>query len=159
MKKNTPKKEKDKKPEGGAPPPSPEKPKPVNFTPAFTQDSLIFDGQYTIDNRKYVRFFIDGDSPYFITTTKAEYLDYLSTFMDMFEKAIEENKDCLCDTCSPLGSELIEQIPITKVSVDVKNDNKESEVETSFPLYSIWNMNEGIKISIHDKEEHKNIKK
>src|SRR5688572_3409231 len=101
-KKNSPKDKDINKPIEGGAPPLVEQPKPVNFTPSFSFLQLLFDGQFTVDNRKYFRFFVDiPDNPYFVTMTKSEYLDYVITYGDLFEQAVEANQDCLCDVCNP----------------------------------------------------------
>ena len=161
MKKN--KNELDKKPDEkpieipGSPKPDTLPPGGKNeLAPVFSFRQLTFEGQFTVDNREWVRYFCDCDNPFFFDATSGEFDDYFRTYKDMYEQAIIDKKECLCDECNPRWEE-IDRIPITRVSIEKSKTGdgiEEKEENTEFPVYLLYDIVENLKFSIHSPEDH-----
>ncbi len=156
MKKNP----KDKKPETGGAPKPPEVPKPVNDeSVSFSFHQLSFERQFTSENRKYVRYFVDNEhKPYFVDMYAGEFDDYFRAYKDLHEKAIMEEQGCLCDTCSPI-TDLIDEIPMAKVFVDDNGEETGKEEQHTIKIYFVWDLIETLKVGGLCKIEDKPNKK
>lgn len=137
----------DEKP--GAPPET-EKPKPKNTSkPEFSFRDLIFDAAFSVDNRKYLRFFCEAEFPCFIDITRADYMEYANLYFDQFEKCEEEEK-CTCDKVSPKYEEIDK---ITFEFVKINENKEETTIIEEFPLFLVYDLPQSFQISIHGKHE------
>lgn len=151
MKKNP----KDNKPKPGEPKP-PESPKPT-ITESKVSTSLIdfsyqdlqFDAAFESNSRKYLRFFVHTKDPYFIDLYRGEYFDYQIAYFDLFQKAEDLKKECLCDSCTP-KYEQIDSVKITLHPVETPDSNTKEDIEVDYPVYFIYELPENLKISIHE---------
>jgi len=135
-------KEKDKP---GAPPPSsPEKPKPVNDDAvSFAYNQLIFHDYFIIDNRRYVRFFVEGEKPFYIDTFYGEFIEYQLAVWELKNKLVEEKAECSCDRCIP-PYEKTDEVEINVIVIDA-NTEETTEINETMPVYFVYSLSENIK--------------
>jgi len=146
----------EEKPKGGSAPIEPEKPKISNEDkPVFAYGDLNFEDFFIIENRKYIRFFVGGEKPFYLEMQYSEFVDYQLTFFEMRNEAIIMGQQCLCDQCIPL----FETDEPTKVTVvELKDGENIGEKDREFPTYIVWNLVESLVIGIHSEDEHEDVK-
>lgn len=118
---------------------------------SFSFRNLIFEGQFTIENRKYVRYLYTGEKEdCFLDIFSSEFDEYFSLYKDLLEQAMEQGKECICDECIP-EYDLIDEVGITKIITEEGEEVGEKQV--SLKVYFIYDLVENLKVSIHEDEE------
>jgi len=134
----------------GSPPPNePIKPKAPNTTALiFSFDEMQFDGSFTHEEDKFVRFFIDkGKDSFFIEMLIYEYFDFFEVLTDLYEEA-ENNDVCTCSECIVENYEEIDEVNQTIIGINA-NTNEKTVIEEVYKMYLVYNLASSINMSIH----------
>lgn len=131
-----------------------ESPKPNSkndLNPKFSYKDLVFDDAFTSENRKFVRFLVEAETPYYIEMLQYEYIQYQQLFFDKYNECLDNGK-CACDETAPQ----FELIGNDKLLITVKSEEflPEEEHEVEMPVYYVFGLPEAFKISMH--REHDN---
>lgn len=145
----------------GAPPTEPIKPKehPTNVL-KFSFFDLNLDGAFSIDENKYLRFFINrGKDSFFIECLKEDYFIFFDMFTDMYEEA-QDNESCTCDevVLQTENYEEVDELNIIINAVDA-NTNEEVKIDETYKVYLVFNLYENFKLGIHDNHNLENTEK
>lgn len=133
----------------GAPPPSEIKPKaPETTALKFEFSELSFDGSFTFEDDKFVRFFVNrGKDSFFIEMTLYEYFDFFEVFTDLYEEA-EDNDACTCSECIVTDYEEIDEVNVT-INATIMETNEEVLIDETYKMYLVYNLASSINMSIH----------
>jgi len=142
--------DKDKTPMPGAPPPTP---KPIKSEEklTFCYADLLLEDAYYVDNRMYLRFFVDAKDPYFVDISKAEFMEFQSVYFSLFEIAMSE-ETCACDKVIPKLTEL----DTKDLTMIINNPETSETIEeiVKVKIYLAEAIVEGLQVGIHSPEEH-----
>lgn len=135
----------EEKPQPGAPPET-IKPKPVNEDkPSFSYEELLFEDFFIVENRKYVRFFVQQQNPYFVDMYYSEFVDYQLFYFEERNKLIEADTECLCNIVSPHYEEMDKmKVEMNVMDTETKEFKENGEVEMA--VYFIYNLLENTKV-------------
>jgi len=130
-------------------------------TVSFSYYDLELQDVFTIENRKYLSFFVDKEEDsFYIQCLRSEFLEYQSLFFDKLEEQLsigDEEEDvieegekmfkqtCTCDECT-VRYERLEDVKVEITLID-EQGNKE-ELKNSIPVYHVENLLSGFKIGI-----------
>lgn len=130
-------------------------------TVSFSYYDLELQDVFTIENRKYLSFFVDKEEDsFYIQCLRSEFLEYQNLFFDKLEEQLsvgyeeedelEEGEEffkntCTCDECT-VGYERLEDVKVGIVIIDKQGDKE--EFEKSIPVYHVENLLSGFKIGI-----------
>lgn len=143
------------KPKGGAPPSEPEKPKTTSeLRPVFSFHDLIFEDAFTSDNRKFLRFFVTAEIPFYIDVLKIEWSQYFDLYTDLFDKQMAEDK-CTCDSCSPSFDNVGDSESIYMI---LDENKEEQEISEKFPIFYIYDLPQALKVGIHQNHDLEDVK-
>lgn len=133
----------------------------INTTVSFSYYELELQDVFTIENRKYLSFFVDKEEDsFYIQCLRSEFLEYQSLFFDKLEEqlsigdeeedVIEEGEEmfkstCTCDECT-VRYERLEDVKVEITLID-EQGNKE-ELKNSIPVYHVENLLSGFRIGI-----------
>lgn len=113
---------------------------------SFSYDDMILEDSFTVENRKYLSFFLTIDTPVIVQCLRSEFLEYQNLYFDSLETQINDEA-CECDSCSPQFEE------ISSYEEDLKITLESGETQTQnfiTPIYNIWNLVEGFTIGTCD---------
>lgn len=132
----------------------------INTTVSFYYELELQD-VFTIENRKYLSFFVDKEEDsFYIQCLRSEFLEYQNLFFDKLEEqlsigdeeedVIEEGEEmfkntCTCDECT-VRYERLEDVKVEIILLD-EQGNKE-ELKNSIPVYHVENLLSGFRIGI-----------
>lgn len=129
----------------GAPPSTESpKPKPVNDSlVSFAYNDLIFDDFFISENRKFVRFYVEGKDCY-VEMTYSDFTEYQLTIWEMKNKLNEEDAECICDKTTP-SADLIGTVTIN-VEIEDPETHERQTITDDIPVYFIYSIIEGISV-------------
>ena len=135
----------------GSPPPNePIKPKaPDSNVLKFSFYDLQLDGAFSVDEEKFLRFFVDrGSNSFFMEVLKEEYMYMFDLYTDLFEEA-ENNESCSCSEFNVTEYEEVDEINIIIKGTDA-NTNEEVLVDENYKVYLVFNLAEALTFGLHD---------
>lgn len=118
-------------------PPEPVKPKTSNLhNLSFALEDLAFIDFFTVEGRKYVRFFVEGETPAYVDMIYSEYAEYQYYIFEEKGILIAEEAQCICDVTTPIV-ELQDNVEVDIVIVDKEQETKEKK---QIPIYFAFNL-------------------
>jgi hypothetical protein len=151
-------------PQTGGAPPSTEVPKPTSDERVvFCYNDLIFETYFIADNCRFVKFFVDQESSYFVTFRYGDFIELQLAVWEGKNKILENSKEdeavCICDVISPQWERLPDDVEIDVKLIDPKTEEIKEIVEY-IPIYICYNLLDNIKIGqVCDVIDNKNDKK
>lgn len=129
-------------------PKEPQIPKSSSSRISFSYNDLIFDEAFEIDNRKYLRFFINKEEAFYIEVLQIEYLQYQQIFFDTYSKNNKEDS-VIIDEASP-EYEFLNDISIEIKLFNVETEKEEAKETIAIPVYYVYDLPEGLKFTIEN---------
>lgn len=141
----------DNKPTPGAPPETVKPDVKGDVRPDFSYLDLQFTDAFISDNRKFVTFFVAGDTPYYVSFLRIEFEEYQRAYFDKFDYNAE-NELCTCDKCS-CQYELIDEEKVT-IRIRQEGSEEETEIEETIPIFAVFNPTSSLIVGICDVNKH-----
>lgn len=135
-------------------PQEPEQPKSVSKKISFSYLDLIFDSVFISENRRFIRFYVEQEEPFYIEMLQVEYLQYQYEYFNQ-RSSCDEETSCTCDEVCPPYELLGEETVIIKA--ENTNTKEITEHEITYHVYYVYDLINVFKFGIHQSHEDYNF--
>ena len=119
---------------------------------SFTYDDLVLEDSFSVENRKYLSFFVTCEKPFIMQCLRSEFLEYQNLMFDKLEEQ-KEVEGCECNICTRQFEKLDDYTEELELSSGTEELGKVTIVT---PIYNVWKLVEGFRIGMCDLNNEDN---